>query len=140
MVEIGPLAPLILQLSYCLFFAAALVQNTLLIRMLLSAAFMCLAVHLSVEAARTGVLSLDVLIWCICTGAIHWYWSYALARDQAEMSRERRSPRLRPVPATSMVLPVPKRPTPTKRDGEREPLQTSKAADTSINDAAPHLA
>ena len=89
MVVLGPPAPFVVQLANLQFLAAAVVQDVLAIRLLLSSAFLCLIVDACMQCQETGVLQVDFLAWGVGIGCVHWFFAYRLATDP---SRRRRRP------------------------------------------------
>ena len=120
MVLIGAPSPAVVQCANALFLAAAIVQDVLVIRLLLSGAFICLIVDACRLAQETGVLQLDFLAWGVLTGMVHWFYAYRLAARQRRRGAER-APLAAPKPDGASR--------PPRRSAEREPLAAPKPDD-----------
>ena len=69
---IVPPAPAMIQIASCLFFAAALFGDQLVVRILLASAYAAMAFEGGVVAlARDGEIELDMVLFPVMTGALH---------------------------------------------------------------------
>ena len=79
---IAPPAPAMIQIASCLFFAAALFGDQLVVRILLASAYAAMAFEGGVVAlARDGEIELDMVLFPVMTGALHALASWRLARE-----------------------------------------------------------
>jgi len=77
----APLMPVAMQAANAFFLASALFSDVLLIRLCLSAAFLCLLVQCCISADQ-GLWVVDGFIWAIGIGLFHWRASFVLLKEE----------------------------------------------------------